>query len=292
MFENISDAEKQILRDKHSLLEGYVAEYYFKQQFLYNHDNFTNGWWSAVRGKQRFFFLVKNKINKVDYMVLNIIRPFHECWIVYPKGSIWVFTNGSTEYDESEFLDLNSLTPVRQGFVAADSVKNVTRQKRCIDFFKEKDIIRGIAMERNFADDFLSIYFDNMLNIDYITVNSAGRLCVIEVKYKYETRTGHFGINAGQVQLFNILESIGFEIHHMILYNHTKDKNLSIFSFLELDDDKYWLYGRLHDFSSRVIKSAPKETSFSGRNVQQYCQLDMREMSRRISLVNIQKQLA
>lgn len=28
MFELIDDARKQILRDKHTLLEGYVSEYY------------------------------------------------------------------------------------------------------------------------------------------------------------------------------------------------------------------------------------------------------------------------
>ena len=58
-------ARKQILRDKHTLLEGYVTEYLYKTQFLESRpQNYTCGWWSAEVGGQRFFFVVKEKLSE------------------------------------------------------------------------------------------------------------------------------------------------------------------------------------------------------------------------------------
>lgn len=68
-------AKGQLLRDKHILLEGYVMEYLFEQQFLIQKGkNYINGWWSALRGDERFFFLVKEKMNKLDKKVFHLLK--------------------------------------------------------------------------------------------------------------------------------------------------------------------------------------------------------------------------
>lgn len=286
MFESTDDARKQILRDKHTLLEGYVSEYYFEQQFLRNKESgYTNGWWSAVRDNRRFFFLVKEKMNRVDEKVFMLLNRQYECWVAYPKGCEWFFFDGNRELKADGFLQNYGFNAIRNELAATEDTRNIERQNQCLSFFEKKEIIHKIAIERNFADDFLTTYFQSMVNIDFITENSAGILCVMEVKFKYENRAGNFGINAGQVQMFAILESIGFEIHHMILYNHTKDKDLSVFGFLELDADKYWLYGKLSGFSDRRACRAPKETSVDGRSMQTYYSFGMKELSRRYKLV-------
>lgn len=284
MFESIEDAKKQILRDKHTLLEGYVTEYFFEQQFLKEKvQKYTNGWWFALRGDTRFFFLVKEKMNNVDKKVFNLLKSQYECWVAYPKDDKWFFNDGTVEYDEIAFLKRFSIIALRNKLSATSNTKNTIRQNQCVNFFVENNVINKIAIERNFADDFLTVYFNSMVNIDYITENTVGRLCVIEVKFKYEDRAGNFGINAGQVLMFRILEDMGFEIHHMILYNHMKDKDLSIFGFLKLDSSKrFWLYGKLTGFLDRKRSIAIKETSVDGKSEQAYYPFGKKEISYKI----------
>lgn len=286
VFETIEEAKRQILRDKHTLLEGYVSEYLFEQQFFNAGDiHYTNGWWSAMRGNHRYFFLVKSEMNVVDQRVFNILSQQYECWVAYPEGNDWKFSNGNARISEADFIREHSFSIIRTELAATTDTRNTERQNRCVAFFEEKNIIRKIAIERNFADDFLTKYFNSMVNIDYISQNATGNLCVMEVKFKYENRAGNFGINAGQVLMFSILEELGFEIHHMILYNHTKNKDLSVFGFLDLPDDKFWLYGQLSGFADRRMSVAPRETSVDGRSEQSYYSFGRNELSRRFSLV-------
>lgn len=280
MFELPEEARAQILRDKHTLLEGYVTEYLFEQQFFIQKEkSYTSGWWSALRGKDRFFFLVKKEMNDLDRRVFKLLNSKYSCWTAYPGKEEWFFSDGENEISENDFLTRYHFTALQDRLSATDEIRDVHRQNQCIEFFENHNIMTKIAVERNFADDFLTVYFHNSVNVDYITTNSDGSLCVMEIKFKYENREGYFGINAGQMRMFELLEKLGFEIHHMILYNQTKDKDLSIFGFLNMNSlRKYWLYGRLTDFSNRKKDTAPAETSVDGRKRQAYYLFGMNEI--------------
>lgn len=286
MFELLEEAKGQLLRDKHTLLEGYVTEYLFEQQFLIQKEkNYTNGWWSALRGDKRFFFLVKEEMNELDKKVFRLLKSQYSCWRAYPQKEEWFFSDGSNEISEKEFLTKYNFTAVHHHLSATNEIKDIHRQSQCIEFFENHNIITKIAVERNFADDFLTVYFHNTVNMDYITQNAGGNLCVMEIKFKYENKAGYFGINAGQVQMFQKLEELGFEIHHMILYNQTKNKDLSIFGFLNKKSlKKYWLYSKLTDFSNREKDTAPKETSVDGKRRQAYYLFGMNEILKKYSL--------
>ncbi len=280
MFEQPEKAKAQILRDKHTLLEGYVTEYLFEQQFLIEKEkSYTNGWWSALRGKKRFFFLVKEEMNDLDEKVFRLLNSRYSCWRAYPEKEEWIFSNGRDEISEKEFLTRHHFKAVNKHLSATDEIRDSQRQNRCIKFFENHNMMTKIAVERNFADDFLTVYFNNSVNMDYITTNADGHLCVMEIKFKYENKAGYFGINAGQVQMFEKLEELGFEIHHMILYNQTKNKDLSIFGFLNKKSlKKYWLYSKLTDFSNREKDTAPKATSVDGKKRQAYYLFGMHEI--------------
>lgn len=286
MFERTEDARAQILRDKHTLLEGYVTEYLFEHQFLIEKEkSYTNGWWSALRGKKRFFFLVKEKMNDLDQKVFDLLNSRYSCWRAYPEKEKWFLSDGRNKMSEKEFLTRYNLQAVHNQLSATSEIRDTNRQNQCIEFFENHQIMTKIAVERNFADDFLTVYFNSPVNMDYITRNVNGDLCVMEIKFKYENKAGYFGINAGQTMMFEELEKLGFEIHHMILYNHTKDKDLSIFGFLNMKTlKKYWLYSRLTDFADRKKSTAPAETSVDGTKRQAYYLFGMDEMSAKYSL--------
>ncbi len=284
MFEAAGCAERQLLRDKHTLLEGYVTEYLFERQFLLPEpDCYTGGWWSAVAHGQRYFFLVSDHLNAVDQAVLDTLSPHFPCYRAYPKDDTWYFyENGQGEgIPMEQFLARCQLSAIRPVLKAAAGVRNSERQNRCIDFFASHGLLRKIAVERNFADDFLSVYFDAMVNVDFFTLRRDGRLSAVEVKFKYESASGKFGINVGQLQLFSLLESLGVQIQHWILYNDAHDKNLSIFGFLERSDlDRHWRYGLIPTDRIRERKIAPSETSVTGQNQQPYYELDQEELKR------------
>ena len=130
--------------------------------------------------------------------------------------------------------------------------------------------VRKITLERNFADDILAGYFDSIVNIDFIAESSTGEICVIEVKFKLESKSKTFGINVGQFKMFEIFADMGLRIEHWILYNKTHDKEHSIFGFLELDRKKWWRCGAIHTEVRKEQKSAPAETSIQGLRRQDY----------------------
>ena len=285
MITDNNSAIEQIRRDKHTLLEGYVTEYLFKDQFLKDrNDTFSKGWWSASLGKERYFFYVKEFQNIVDRRLETILSSQYEVWKV-SFGDDLYFSSLKKTLSLEEFIDSKKLRKKRTPLNATCQTKNENRQNNCIDFFLEKDILLEVAKERYFADDFLTEYFDSMVNIDFVTINKNDELCVIETKFKYESRADTFGINSGQLQLFRELDQLGLQIFNVVLYNTTKDKSLSIFGYLNRTDiNKYWLYGKLTNLDKRTKSMGPEETSVDGKKKQECFSFDKKELNYRCEL--------
>lgn len=275
MFENSESAKRQILRDKHTLLEGYITEYLYENQFLQTENSkyisaYTHGWWSAETDIQRFFFVVTPALNDVDREVAAVLSKHHEVWRAYPTRDSWYFYNNDCRLSLPEFLQRFNLSKIRSDSTAAMATRNELRQKRCLHFFETHGLLTKIAIERNFADDILTSYFNSIVNIDFFARKSSGKLSAIEVKYKFESRQQSFGINVGQFRMFELLTRAGMDIQHWILYNSTHDKELSVFGFLSLPGKKWWRYGAIHTDTTGIIKTAPAETSVQGNKRQGY----------------------
>lgn len=279
MFEFPHHAKKQILRDKHTLLEGYVTEHLFKTQFLESKpQNYTSGWWSAEVGGQRFFFVVSEKLNDLDCTILKKLSKTYSCWRAYPRWNTWYFYSGDLKLSMTQFIEKYCLQKTGKYQPATSETRDETRQNRCVEFFQTQGILRRIANERHFANFFLTNYFRSLVNIDFFVLRNNGNLSAIEVKFKFEARNGKFGINDGQFKLFELLEQAGMEVQHWILYNWTHDKDLSIFGFLELEcAEKYWLRGKIDTRVLRGRKTAPEETSVYGKKRQNYYEFDKKE---------------
>ena len=167
--------------------------------------------------------------------------------------------------------------------VAEGYTRNTTRQQKAIAFFKKTGILKKIAVERLFANNFLTVYFNRMINIDFLT-KSGDKLNIVEVKFKYESHDGYIGINTGQMEMFRFFMSLDFNIYHYILYNHTKDKNISIFGFLELPEVKNWHYTKINDATIDGVGIAPPDTSVSGGFSQPYYKIPFKGIEGKIPL--------
>ncbi len=289
MFERTQDARRLLLKNKHTILEGYITEYLYKQQFLNRAGSFTDGWWVAVTGQyERVFFVIKEALSETDYRVIAQIGPGRPIWMAFPRKEQWMFADISraTRPEAGESCSENGIRwmneksfAVKCGFLSELPLRQRgsfyggtdERQQKCPDFFENYSLLQPIALERHFADEVLPKYFRSAVNIDFFTTDNAGHICVEEVRFKFEDRSGSFGINVGQAHTFELLERLGFPIRHSILYNATKDRELSIFGFLSLQgQEKYWLRGPLTGFSDKTARIAPRETSHDGTRPQRY----------------------
>lgn len=225
---------------------------------------------------QIFFFVVSESLNDVDKAVTGVLSKQYPVWRAYPEEDTWYFQNGETRLDLGQFLSEYHLQEPRDTRAADEKTRDYVRQIKCVSFFEAHGILKKIAIERNFANFFLTNCFDSLVNIDYIIQKRNGQLCAIEVKFKNESSNGTFGINAGQLRMFGLLEQLGFEIQHWILYKGANNKkNISIFDFLEQKRKKWWRFGVIcpSDVEGNG-KTAPKETSVNGFKVQEYYEFD------------------
>ena len=242
MFSDKLSAKEQILQDKHTLLEGYVVEYLYRKQFLSSgNTEYTSGWWFAHGiGQPDFFFVVTEKPNKVDREIINVLSSQFNVLTAYPEGESWYFHQDGIKMDMKQFSVRYDLK-IRSLEKADENVRDGQRQQKCLSFFETHDMLRKVAIERNFADSILSSYFSSPVNIDCFIRKRNGKLCVIEIKFKNETSRGSFGVNQGQYQLFKKLSAMGFEIQNWILYKKQyNNKNVSVFDFLNQPGKKWW----------------------------------------------------
>ncbi len=278
MFNDESSAREQILKDKHTLLEGYVVEYLYRKQFLSSgNTEYTSGWWFAnMPGKPGFFFVVTEDPNKVDREVINVLSPQFNVLTAYPEGETWYFHQDGKRLDLNQFLEKYDLKVLTTPGAAERTVRDIQRQQKCLSFFESHDMLRKVAIERNFADSVLSSCFPSLVNIDCFIQRRNGKLCVIEVKFKNKTARGTFGMNRGQYQLFKRLSSMGFEIQNWILYKkQCNKKDISVFDFLHQPGNKWWMRGMIDtEEAGDQEKTAPEETSVTGNRRQSYVEFD------------------
>lgn len=81
--------------------------------------------------------------------------------------------------------------------------------------------------------------------------------------------------------MFKFFTLIGFKVYHFILYNHTRNMDISIFGYLDLQSNKNWYHIRLKDENICGIGIAPEMTSVSGSFKQSYYKVSFNEVSKR-----------
>lgn len=277
-----SAAISQLMNDKHNLLEGYVTEKLFYKEFVENNNiGSSSGWWMAKsKENETIFFIIKETLDENDLKIFLHINKIYTCYHVYQRNDDFYFSDLHQSISSGTMIIKHNLKMIRSSLNVKDSFKNEARQNKAIRFFKKHNILNEIALERYFANNFLTVYFPQMINIDLFTITKKG-INAIEIKYKFEAKNGTFGVNQGQFEMFKLLNHIGINTYHFILYNHTKNKNLCIFDFLNSENQKSWNYCNTAKISSVSLYEAPEFTSLSGYKTQKYYQLPKNKFAER-----------
>ena len=270
----------QLRKDKHTLLEGYVTEYLFEQQFLIpKRTCYTHGWWTGTLYGKRFFFAIKHSLTELDKEIQSRLAQMYECWAVELDNGNWFFRKDGNALSLPQFIRAYNLVQRQQVIRATRDTSDANRQDECISFFSQRGNLIRIAEERNFVDDILSVYFQGILNVDFFTKSSQGKLCVLEIKFKNESREGCFGINVGEVSLFDELRQLGFQVFQAVLYKKrlpgtSSNTEISVFSYLKRpESDKTWYMIPFNKSLLEAPSIAPSYTSVDGRKAQSYYRL-------------------
>jgi hypothetical protein len=271
-FDNYERINTQLLRDKHNLLEGYITEYFFEKQFL--KEKYTDGWWVAFYNNTKIFFILKDALNPLDHEIINKISYRYDCWQVYLINSTFVFASSSFDgvvYTTDQFIKKYDLHQIRTPLIANSDLRDEQRQNEAIQFFSDKKIEK-IVISRYFANNFLTCFFTAITNIDFF-VKTGSKINAIEVKYKFESKNGYFGLSMSERSVFKDLSELGLSIYYFILYNHMHEKN-GILTFIN-HENKKWIYRNItHIDRFRIAKSyAPYKTSIDGNTLHQYIEI-------------------
>lgn len=282
--ETLKDIAK---RDKHNFIEGACAEHIFYED-LYNdkilkklnNAYYGIGWWRVKLKNNTEYILFNVSINKPNDKDLYIGKLFNKHQVYYlfldENNDIMVYhLNTTTNMSLNDFMSLNNLE-FYDDFEAYSDAINSDRQEKAIKFLEKNNLLKEYAFQRFFVNFILGKNISDLLNIDAIVLyeeNDKTLAKALEIKFKYESKSGHFGLNKGFNSLFEMILSYDIPITHYILYNGTKNKDVSVIDAVSNDDIKSkccWIYSPIIEESfNNNFKEAPNETRYDGGSSKQ-----------------------
>ncbi|WP_044338710.1 hypothetical protein [Rossellomorea aquimaris] len=288
-FNNENQLINFLKRDKHKLLEGLVVEDFFMKDVINTqkwNPWISTGWWATKvndpKGDSDYILFHVTSIfpsaNDIDIYKTLMSKQVVVYHVLLSKNNLYFLElnelvlqqplNFHNYIHEYVFLSKNQLIKKNSVHKAKDETRDSFLQDRAITYFRKYNIIKEIALQRYFANYFLTVHFSgSIINIDSFMAFSDG-LAAFEIKFKYPDSKGAYGINTGPANLFHWLLKKDIFIHHYIAKNPSCKKNIGIFEVItsqSLKSSFYWEKVILN--KEELIGSdsiAPEETSIAG----------------------------
>jgi len=274
---NLSDPSVQewVLRqDKETRLEGLCVEYVFRRLLIEPHfsdADISMDWWFIAKGKSFLpvKLLYQPILNSTDRQLFDVfIRHRIEPWFIFYQKSKHkfytasgqnAFKNGTLDASAFRVLDNRKKRP-------AQTVNDVERQSQAILFLKNRGLDQQAAVQRYVANWLLGGH--KLWDLDCFVLYKS-KLIAFEVKQKYPTKAGTFGLNIGLMRLFDWLKKMNICVYHLILTKPVWKEKYPALEFIE--NKKFWQHslwmatqpGQIDEVTSRV-GIAPAKTSIHG----------------------------
>lgn len=284
-FDKPSDLKKILFRDKHTRIEGLCTEHLFREEIINGvFEKSTSGFWFSLKNNNfnvtKFLVNVAD-ITDLDYQVLNYFLEHKvTTWVVFFDKSEKDFYYLKYTNENKNNLDFSIKSPYpknpKKAFIPKSSERNEDRLLQACELLNNYNSLFSSAIERTFANCWLGN--GSFWDVDCFTFYK-DQLIAFEVKQKYPTAKGTFGLNTGLVKLFTFLTSIGVKVIHIILTKPINDDKIPAIDFYTKDeyiDKSFWI---ATDFSVEILSdntsTAPSKTSIFGNNSIEYYHIQL-----------------
>jgi len=274
-FDNENELSKILKRDKHTRIEGICTENVFYKELVSKSYKKTTSsiWFNRKNNTYNCIKVVDNiqNITDVDKYILSyfykknintfvVVFNYIEKCFYYVKISQGIINGDFIEYfrvNKKVYPLKLSPPPIPMG-----KHRNESRLNLSIEYLKSFNMLKQSAIERVFANCYLSTgwYWD----IDSFVIEK-DKIIGFEVKQKFPTNNGTFGLNLGLSKLFHFLLENGIEIYHIILTKPVWDISypaIEMYTKENLKENSLWIGSKFsNELLSNNYSSAPSYTS-------------------------------
>jgi hypothetical protein len=283
-LENADDQRTILGRDKHTRIEGICVEHLFRRQLITPafSRNSSGFWFTRKDGRYRVVKLLADPrhFNALDEEVLgHLQRHGVAAWVVYHDPESRGFK--VTRFHDGRMDDLlisarNYPRSLATGSISAARERNAERHDKAFALLEEYGVLREAAIERFFASCWIGDAW--FWDIDQF-VRYKGALVAFEVKQKYPTAAGTFGLNTGLVRLFSMLHALRIHVIHVVLTKPAKSLSIPALDLITQPQHRIHARWLACHFTPAVLTDrtaeAPAFTSIHGGSRLKYHHLSM-----------------
>lgn len=281
-FNNLDTILDIAKRDKHSFLEGACVEHIFYEDIIRNHifsglckPYYSTGWWRTKFKSTNTYIMFKvsiNKPTKQDFYIASLFKKEKVYFFYINEFNSFIMydVNNNVSMSLSDFMNRYNLN-FCENFKADSSCIDLNRQNQAINFLIKNNLLKEYSFQRFFVNFVLGNNINDLVNIDSILLyekNNEALAKVIEIKFKYESKKGHFGLNKGFNNLFEMILDYDIPINHYILYNGTKNQHISIIDAIldnNIKSQCCWIYSPISkNLLPNKFDLAPSKTRYDG----------------------------
>jgi len=276
-FSRADDCRNVLLLDKHTRVEGLCSEAVFMEDIVEgNLFPVASDFWFSLAESQgydvtKIMTTSDKSLNDLDYLLLDMFAEtadVDKIKIVYFDeffNNFWSFPYKMGMRDEELDLAGRIWGLPGKGVMAEERNRDRERILKASDFLKERGLLKDAAIKRIFANCVLCK--NAIWDVDAFTMTGLTPIA-LEVKQKYPTKKGSFGLNDGQADLFGFLTGMGIPVIHVVLRKPEEDASLHSIDLLtlpEYTERTEWLFTRFFPENLRPASfAAPDYTSIYG----------------------------
>jgi hypothetical protein len=250
-----------------------ITEKYFEDTFLVNAENvqYTGGWYFDCNSDSRIGFVIKDELSPTDMEIAE--NTGIDLWKIGFAGETITLErhNGGESCSVEEFVAKKNLKEKKSRQTPLATQEERSKKELYCDRLAEDNRLIKTANIALIEDSFLNKYY-RISDVDYIVKNELGYLA-LDIKFKYPSRNGSYGINVGPFGVFGRLAGYGFKIYNIVLKNEDKENCID---FLERGD-KTIQYAHIDTTKDYKEKESPTWCSYFGNEEQAYKEIPGKE---------------
>jgi hypothetical protein len=291
-LDSVSDLKQILRRDKHTRIEGLCSEAVFAADLLRpSFPIYSTGWWFRRQDDvYRIARLVTDvaELSNLDFGLLDKFARHTPTTVIQfdvtAKACYYVeFKPDAPSEFCASWSSRRKVFPRKSAVrrLPDEKVRNAARLDQALQLLADQHLLRHAAVERLFANCWLG---DNAVwDVDFFA-EQQGQFIAFEVKQKYPTHKGTFGLNIGEARLLTFLSEIGILPVHVILTKPVSDETVPAIDLYTLD--KYrnlslWIAARFTPaMLSDKLAQAPGKTGIYGDQPLIYYDLALKHFHR------------